>query len=442
MIGFSAEQFSGTYVPSEQRGSSLSYSAATQTYTYKTADGLTAYFTKALSTGPRYPAGLSSIVKPDGTVITYKYKTVPDCRETDEGTTVCTNTYRLNAIDSSAGYRIRFNYTSGGVLLSVVGLNTATYYCDPTLDSCASIPANAPRLIYTNSADWLSRTITNEKGEWITATTNGMGQLQTVASSGFPTITYGYPTTTASSPTSISSAGRTWLYNYNFTTGTTVVTDPLLHQTTIQTNGFGITSETDPLSHVTSRTYDASGRLSTVTFPEGNSVQYGYDTRGNVTLVTHVAKAGSGLANIVTSAGYDTTCANPVTCNQPNWTRDALGAQTDYTYDATHGGVLTVTAPAPTAGAVRPQGRFSYAQVPTYGLNSASALVQIGTIWASTEARPARPALRAPGRPRRARRPSRGQAPPICCRFRRPRPTGSARWRPRPASPMTISAPC
>ena len=38
-------------------------------------------------------------------------------------------------------------------------------------------------------------------------------------------------------------------------------------------------------------------------------------------------------------------------------TTDARGNVTDYTYDSTHGGVLTVTAPAPT-GTTRPQTRY------------------------------------------------------------------------------------
>jgi len=73
-----------------------------------------------------------------------------------------------------------------------------------------------------------------------------------------------------------------------------------------------------------------------------------------------VPKSGSGLPSIVTSASFDSTCANPVTCNQPNSTTDARGNVTDYTYDSTHGGVLAVTAPAPASGAVRPQTRYSY----------------------------------------------------------------------------------
>ncbi|MFL6846105.1 MAG: RHS repeat-associated core domain-containing protein, partial [Allosphingosinicella sp.] len=89
-------------------------------------------------------------------------------------------------------------------------------------------------------------------------------------------------------------------------------------------------------------------------------VESTYDARGNVTQTQAVAKSGSGLAAITTYASYDTTCSNPVTCNSPNSITDARGNTTDFTYDSSHGGVLTVTGPAPTSGATRPQVRYSY----------------------------------------------------------------------------------
>jgi YD repeat-containing protein len=87
----------------------------------------------------------------------------------------------------------------------------------------------------------------------------------------------------------------------------------------------------------TSYLYDTSGRVQRVTAQEGNYVTYGYDARGNVTLTTTVAKSGSGLSNIVTSATYPVTCANQKTCNKPLTTTDALARVTTYTYNATHG---------------------------------------------------------------------------------------------------------
>ena len=121
----------------------------------------------------------------------------------------------------------------------------------------------------------------------------------------------------------------------------------------------------DPLLRTSSYTYDTNRRLTRVTNPEGDYVNYTLDTRGNVTEERRVAKAGSGLADIVRLASYPATCTNPVSCNSPVWTRDATnnpnvpGAQTDYTYDPTHGQVLTVTAPAAPNG-VQPQTRYSY----------------------------------------------------------------------------------
>jgi YD repeat-containing protein len=143
---------------------------------------------------------------------------------------------------------------------------------------------------------------------------------------------------------------------------TVTVTDPLSHATTYTFDiaSQRMTSVMDANNHTTSAQYDSNGRLTRVTKPEGNYIQVTYDARGNVTESRMVAKAGSSLSDIVTTAGYDTTCTNPKTCNQPNWTRDAKLNQTDYTYDATHGGVLTITSPAPSVGVVRPQTRYSY----------------------------------------------------------------------------------
>jgi RHS repeat-associated protein len=122
-----------------------------------------------------------------------------------------------------------------------------------------------------------------------------------------------------------------------------------------------------------------------ITAPEQNYTQLTYDARGNVTQTLHVPKSGSGLANIVTSASYPASCANPKTCNKPTALTDAKGNVTDYSYDPNHGGVLTVTAPAPTAGAVRPQTRYSYAQRSAYYIQSAGGTPQPGTpIWVLT----------------------------------------------------------
>jgi RHS repeat-associated protein len=156
--------------------------------------------------------------------------------------------------------------------------------------------------------------------------------------------------------------------SYALSGSTMTVTDALSKQTVV-TSDLAIgrpASYKDPLNRTTGYAYDTNGRLTKVTQPEGNYTQYAYDARGNVTTTTSVAKAGSGLANIVTSASYDATCSNVVKCNKPNSTTDARGNTTAYTYDSTHGGVLTVTPPSPATG-VQPQTRYSYLQVAAAG---------------------------------------------------------------------------
>lgn len=101
---------------------------------------------------------------------------------------------------------------------------------------------------------------------------------------------------------------------------------------------------------------------------------YTYDSRDNLLTQTRTAAAGSGVANIVSSAVYPTTCSNMVTCNKPSSVTDPNGNTTTYTYDSTHGGVLTVTQPADANG-ITPQVRYSYTQISAQYLNSSGTLV-------------------------------------------------------------------
>jgi YD repeat-containing protein len=122
--------------------------------------------------------------------------------------------------------------------------------------------------------------------------------------------------------------------------------------------------------------------IQSVIKPEGNQFKYVWpDGRGNLTQETLVPKANSSLAQVNLYANYDSTCANPVTCNKPHWTKDGNLNQTDYTYDPTHGGVLTATLPADTNG-IRPQTRYTYAQRYAWVLNSSGAYVHSAApIW-------------------------------------------------------------
>jgi RHS repeat-associated protein len=146
---------------------------------------------------------------------------------------------------------------------------------------------------------------------------------------------------------------------------TTTITDALSNQTIAEADltvgrVTKLTEVRAAGNRVTTFTYDPSGRLTEVAYPEGNKVQYVYDARGNVTTTTLKAKPSVGGTDIVTTASFDATCTNVVKCNQPNSTTDAKLNQTDYAYDTTTGQITSVTAPAPTTGANRPQTRYSY----------------------------------------------------------------------------------
>ncbi|WP_176943703.1 RHS repeat-associated core domain-containing protein [Sphingomonas sp. YR710] len=140
------------------------------------------------------------------------------------------------------------------------------------------------------------------------------------------------------------------------------VTDPTGIVSTYKGNTFlyDITYVQDGLGRITTYTY-ASHHLSSIALPEGNSITFSYDSRGNQTQKRQIAKSGSGLADIVTSASYDASCANLKTCNQPNTTTDARGITTSYTYDATHGGVTVISYPTVSGGT--PVKRLSYTSV-------------------------------------------------------------------------------
>ena len=158
----------------------------------------------------------------------------------------------------------------------------------------------------------------------------------------------------------VTDATGAWTYGYADvgTTRTTTVSGPLGQKTVAvsdQTIGratsVAVQVQASPaVSRTTTYQYDGQRRLERITNPEGDYTEFAFDGRGNVITTTAAPKPGSGLSNIVTSASYPSTCSNPRTCNRPSSTTDALGAVTNYTWNATHGGLESITAPAPTIG--------------------------------------------------------------------------------------------
>lgn len=166
--------------------------------------------------------------------------------------------------------------------------------------------------------------------------------------------------------TSFNNGFATWTYSYSSSgsNGTTTVIDPNGGHTVItyvKKKGYARTI-TDPLNRLTTYDYDSNSRVTSITYPELNSVGYTYDSRANITSKTTYPKPGPNTTPLTMQSEYDPTCAtpgNPTKCNLPNYIIDANSNRTDITYNA-WGQILTITKPAPSPGDVRPQTRMTY----------------------------------------------------------------------------------
>jgi RHS repeat-associated protein len=110
----------------------------------------------------------------------------------------------------------------------------------------------------------------------------------------------------------------------------------------------------DSLNRVTAFGFDSAARPTLATYPEGNSVAVGYDDYGNLVSKTSKAKPGSGLADLTetTSSWFGQGICAGVLCYRPTWYRDALGRQTDFSYND-KGQLIEQLDPADAAGVRR-----------------------------------------------------------------------------------------
>jgi RHS repeat-associated protein len=394
-VGGGSEIFTrsgSTYTPQTNTGPTLTKPDAV-TFVYRGADGTQIRFYRAISDNqsePYNPAGGASafrmiqMIKPNGEKISYEYDEAfagPFHQPSDPYWT------RLRAVQNNYGYRLVLDYqlddpTSPNDeygyfnLLKVTGINTAVDYCAGPTPSC-SLTRTWPSASFTqNSAQGLEQ-VTDQSGRTTTLRASGgriFGITYPSQSSESITVTYG-----TGGVASVTDATGVWTYGASTSgsTRTATATGPLGQSLTAISNlTIGrVSSLKDGLNRTTSFAYDTQRRLTRTTRPEGDYTQWTYDGRGNVTESRAVAKAGSGLADIVSSAVFSASCANPIVCNQPTSTTDARGGVTDYTYDAGHGGLLTATGPAPTTGATRPQTRIAYGSQTAWYKNYAGSIV-------------------------------------------------------------------
>lgn len=312
---------------------------------------------------------VTSLTLPSGEKLTFTYTTLTN------GATFTAQ--RLQSVNNNLGYQLSFEYqsssadTTGLILIKVTAINNAVDYCAPTSNGCTGFTQTWPSLSFSTSGSAQIVTDSMSRATRYTLTSNRITGIRWPASS-TDDITISY--NGAGRVSAVANAVGTWTYGYEDSGNlrTTTVTNPVSQPVIFVSNlSIGrVIAFQNGTSNVTQYTYDSLGRLATVVRPQGGYTSYGKDARGNVTQITEFPNTGSSgpTAFTIFSAVYPSTCTNPVTCNLPESTTDARGFRTDYTYDSTHGGLLTVTSPAPSGSApvgsgTRPQVRYAYQQL-------------------------------------------------------------------------------
>jgi RHS repeat-associated protein len=375
------------FVSADGSGATLTKSGATYTLTTEDGTVIVYGYTVVATASSNNKARGTSITYPSGEKITLTWVDATWCVVNNQEPCAQSNlrtAVRLQSVSSSLGYQLHFNYGRGDINFAaqaiawkqfdgITAINTSVDYCDPAAHSCTFSQA-WPTVGYSGSG-----AVSDTRGYTTVYGSSPSGFTITRPGSLGPNVTVTQDSNAR--VTSVVRDGKTWTYAYAVTGPTTAqltVTDPMSHVRiyTSDTNIGLPTSILDEKGKTTAFEYYPSGLLKRATADEDNYVEYTYDSHGNVTQIQKVAKPGSGLAPIVASAVYP--CLSAPTCDKPSSTTDERGNTTDYSWDPTHGGLLTVTAPAPTPGAIRPQTRYAYSALQAYVKNSGGGIVATG----------------------------------------------------------------
>ncbi|ATY32116.1 RHS repeat-associated core domain-containing protein [Sphingomonas psychrotolerans] len=364
--------FSGTSTYTSVDGDGAKLVASGGLYIFTTRDGTVVRFDPALGTNSRvYVNGGQAIdaTYANGYKITFNYeekhyiKRVVVAGEVDF---IEVPVFRLLNITSSSGYKTQFSYAVGSPGQNGAAFGSFYQVIGVTQTNTLSSSSANQSMSRTNNLDSFSNgtiTITDPAARVMTyRVTAGSVAGITRPGSSSEDVTVAYDGSSRVSSVTTAAGAVTYGYADNAGYRTTTVTDPLTHSTVyvFEIASQRMKSMTDATGKTTSWLHDAYGRRTQETAPEGDYAQYAYDGNGNVTQTTRVAKAVAGLPNIVTTASYP--CASTATCDKPQWTRDAKGNQTDYTYNSSTGMISTIVAPADANG-VRATTSFSYTTV-------------------------------------------------------------------------------
>jgi RHS repeat-associated protein len=396
------ESAGDAYRPRTNNGSTLVRLGDTQTYLYQR--GGTVYRFEQLATEYSHlPVSSAQYItrreEPNGLITDYTYVEQTYPNPLDPARPM--RGLRLQSYQNNAGYQIHYEYENDSLSASnvtqwmkvkkVTALNLAVDYCDREAFACTGLSRTWPSMTLSNTSGtgYVEDAVTDQSGvatRFRRSTLTGGGSLTQMFVGAEPTPVIAVESQDSSNtPWKVTSAGGTWEYNFTDALGsrTATIEGPMGQEMSVVSTGGVVTSATQQTSAspATSRTWTwdhEAGRVEKATGPQGETAEYVYDDRGNV-LQTTLSPTSGVETQLVTSATYAATCANPVTCNLPTSTTDTVGNVTNYSWDAVHGGLLSVTLPAPTTGAVRPQTRYAYAAQTARFKDSTGAIVAAPT---------------------------------------------------------------
>jgi RHS repeat-associated protein len=343
----------------------------------------------------------SAIEYPDGEVISYTYEaatitgsSLPSC-SIAKSRTSCYSQFRVRSIASNSGYYITITYQNAGTDATQPGWQGP-------VEAALYSPGGAliRRLDYSgNTVTDYGNSPTNVGGRAFTQpTSGGIGFLEvnngsltlpgeaTAALSVVGSSSHG--TSTAPLIDSVTRDGVVWTYTYANARTIQYGSNYILAYDSVTVagpNGYNVKytmatnvpspyrnlvkTQTETINGAATRsttfTYDYvnGDRLTGIAMPEGNAVNVVYDQCGNITQKTSVAKAGSGLSNVVETAvfpaaGFPEDLCPSVLNYLPNSRTDGLGRTTNYTYNSF--GQLTQQLDPPDVNGVRRETDITY----------------------------------------------------------------------------------
>lgn len=246
---------------------------------------------------------ISSVVFPNGISILYTY-----------------TAGLLTSITNGLGRTLTLSYTAGKLTTVTDGVGRSVSYTVDGSDNLSQFTdANAKTYSYSYDLP---------------------GRLTAYFNPAFPTTAFATNVYDSLSRVKTQANTRNQVTAYYLAGSRVHAVDPVGNKRTWYLNRLGATIKyIDGLGNLTTTIYDGLNRPVEVIQPEGDKVLTTYDKNDNPLTITSVAKAGSGLSNIVQSFTYHTTWAKPLTAV------DGRGNTTSFSYDAANGNLLTVQRP-------------------------------------------------------------------------------------------------